>query len=180
MKKISIAIVATIGFAGSVPAQTNDEERDHAVDQLVGSWVYETCSEEAQCQTIERDYQPAAAGNLYYYTETVGEEEREGFVGYDPEEGALVEYDYPESWSREEFEHSYMADESTVDLYGNYGIEGEGRSLAQWRMNEDGSSMSMDAIGDSIDGGPQNALGVIFSRVPIVGDDPIIGPGSND
>ncbi len=175
-----IFVLALPALTGAAFAQSGDDARAHAVDQLVGNWTYETCAAESDCQTVERSFEPAAGGELYYFTETAGEEEREGFMSYDEEAGAFVEYDYPQDWSRDEFEQSYYSEDSDRQLHGAYDLDGGRGSLLQWRMNEDGSAMSVHPLGETVEGNPVGALGVVFSKVPIVGSDPLVGPGSND
>jgi len=159
-------------------AQLEDPAQAHSVDQLVGSWVYQTCTDQGDCDAVERTYEPAEAEGLYYYTESVGGEERDGFVSYDEGAEAFVEYDYPESWSRDEFEQGFYSEQTDSELHGDYDLASN-QSTLQWQMNEDGNAMTLRAGAESITETPSEFLGVVFSRVPIIGSDPIIG-GDND
>lgn len=163
-----------LGFAFSAPALAQ-ESGNHHVDDLVGQWQYQSCQDGGDCTTVERTYEPAADGDLLYYTETVGDETYEGFVGYDADSDTFYEYDYPQDWSRDQFEQSYSGEQASYDLFGDDQVRGEDQVL-RWQLNEEGRSMTLRSPGGTIEEEtPGEFLGVIFSRVPIVGSDPIIG-----
>ncbi len=183
MNKVWI-LIGALAFPVGAFAQADDASRDHVVDQLVGNWVYQSCEAEpvvvevevdTSCSTVERTYEPAAEGDLLYYTENVDGEVREGFVGYDAGAGTFVEYDYPQEWSRDEFEQTFYSEQTDLSLHGE---EAYRRNL-QWQMNEDGDTMSLRTASGEVTHSTSEFLGVVFSRVPIVGSDPIVG-GDDD
>jgi len=176
MTKIAI-LVGALMLPAAAWAQSTDAERDHAVDQLVGDWTYNVCvadGADEDCSTVERTYEPAGDGDLVYYTETVGGEQREGFVGYDAADNTFIEYDYPQDWSRDEFEQTY-SERTDLSLHGE---EAYSRTL-EWQMNENGDAMSLRTASGEVTESTADFLGVVFSKVPIVGSDPIIGGDNN-
>ena len=180
MKRLIFVLGMLTSPAVAFAQGSSDAQQDHAVDQLVGSWVYQSCEPEPvvvenSCSTVERTYQPAAEGDLLYYTESVDGEEREGFVGYDASAGTFVEYDYPQEWTRDDFERSFYSEQTDLALRGE---EAYTRNL-QWQMNEDGDTMSLRTASGEVTHSTSEFLGVVFSRVPVVGSDPIIG-GQDD
>ena len=61
----------SLGLLAATPAlaQSSDDQRAHAVDQLVGQWSYEACSEGGDCSTVERVYDEPTEDGLVHYTE---------------------------------------------------------------------------------------------------------------
>lgn len=171
-------LIGALAFPAGAFAEADDANRDHAVDQLVGEWTYNVCVADGAddvCSTVERSYEPVGEGDLLYYTETSGGEAREGFVGYDAGAGTFVEYDYPQEWSRDEFEQTFYSEQTDLSLHGE---ESYRRNL-QWQVNEDGDTMSLRTASGEVTHSTGEFLGVVFSRVPIVGSDPIIGGEEN-
>lgn len=192
---ILISALMMSGTAALAQDSNADADEGHYIDQLVGQWHFQACDvepvaesepepepvpePESSCTTVQRTYEPAADGELLYYTENVGGETHDGFVGYDADTESFVEYDYPEDWSRDEFVDTYTNEQAAYDLYG----EGPGGNdqVLRWQLNEEGERMSLRAPGGDAEAGSAGEfLGVVFSRVPIVGSDPIVGPGSDN
>ena len=173
MRNLSVSLFALM-IAGPAMAQSAS---DDAVDQLIGQWQYRACQDAngEACTTVERTFEATEEDELLYYTETVGGETYEGFVGYDAQSNSFYEYDYPQDWSRDQFERSYSGEQASADLFGE-DLVGRDDQVLRWQLNETGESMTLRSPGGTIEEeNPAEFLGVIFSRVPIVGSDPIIG-----
>ncbi len=152
------------------PSLSPDAERDHAVDQLVGRWVYQVCDEDGSCETVVRIYEEAEEDGLVRYTEFYDGTSDDGFVGYDLEREGFVEFDYPAGWSNEEFEHRYRSEDAAIRLFGETPFAGPEDRVLQWHLNEDGSTMILSTGAGDVSAPPREFLNVIFSRVPLVGD----------
>ncbi len=175
----SALLLASASLASASLAQETgvDAARENAVDHLVGQWRYEVCHEDGDCDTVVRIFEESEETGLVRYTEFYNGEENEGFVGYDLENDGFVEYDYPADWNSAEFEDRYRSEDASINLFGEYDVGKPDRRMLEWRIDEDGDTLYIRALGSEIAEEPADALGVIFSRVPIVGDDPIIGGG---
>lgn len=152
------------------PSLSPDAEREHAVDQLVGRWVYQVCDEDGSCETVVRIYEEAEEDGLVRYTELYDGTSNEGFVGYDVGRDGFVEFDYPANWSGEEFEHRYRSEDTAIRLFGETPFAGPEDRVLQWHMNEDGSTMILSTGVGDVSAPPREFLNVIFSRVPLIGD----------
>jgi len=146
-----------------------EAERRHAVDQIVGRWVYEMCDERGNCENVVRVYEETPDDGLVRYTELYDGTENEGFVGYDLETDGFVEVDYLNEWGSQEFERGYLSEEESIQLFGDPKFSGPEDRPLQWRITEDGQMMILrTGVGD-VSERPSEFLGVIFSRVPLIG-----------
>jgi len=145
-------------------------QREHAIDQLTGGWVYEICDDDGNCETVVRIYEEAPETGLVRYTELYNGAENEGFVGYDLGSDGFVEFDYPQDWDSYEFEQRYMSEDESIRLFGETPFGGPEDRALQWRIDDDGQQMILrTGIGEFAEE-PGEFLDVIFSRMPLIGD----------
>jgi len=140
------------------------------VDQLVGRWVYQVCDEDGNCETVVRIYEEVEEDGLVRYTEFYDGTSDDGFVGYDFDREGFVEFDYPANWSSDEFEHRYRSEDTAIRLFGETPFSGPEDRVLQWHLNEDGSMMTLSTGVGDVSAPPREFLDVIFSRVPLIGD----------
>lgn len=158
-------------FALAFPAMAqdtsdNDAVHEDAVSQLVGSWQSQLCAQDGSCATVERTYEPVGDDGLVHYTEMFGGEENEGFVAYDEDSGGFHELDYPADWDRDRVASYYDNDPSMV---GFDDPESTSRVM-EWRVSDDGDSMSINAFGDTVIEESSGPLSAIFTRVQQLGE----------
>lgn len=147
-------------------ATDSDAVHDDAVSQLVGSWQTQFCAQDGSCETVERTYEPVGDEGLVHYTEMFGGEENEGFVAYDEDSGGFHELDYPADWDRDRVASFYDNDPSMA----GFDDPGSTSRVLEWRVSDDGDSMSINAFGDTVVEETAGPLSAIFTRVQQIGE----------
>jgi hypothetical protein len=169
----------TITEPGRQPS-ASQTDYDDAVQQLVGGWIYQVCNDDGDCESVVRVYEESPAHGLVRYTEYYNGAENEGVVKYDLRSEAFIEIDYPQEWSHETLERRYLSEEVAIDLFGAYQVGHPDRRTMEWRIDEEGDRLYLRAFGSELQDEPSDILNVIFSRMPLVGEDPVVGPARGD
>ncbi len=149
--------------AFAFPALAQDAAHSDAVDQLVGSWQMQFCAEDGSCETVERTYEPVGDDGLVHYTELFGGEQNEGFVAYDEESGGFRELDYSADLSRDDVVNLYDNDPTTAGYFTD--DEDESSRMMEWRVSQDGESVSLNALGQTFMEEDTGVLSTVFTRI---------------